>query len=150
MLLALIAAAAVHATAPAATTATTVEPAARPAAAVVDRFHAALHKGDGKGALALMASDALIYESGHVEQGRAEYEAVHLAADMDYSRGVKEVVSARTGHASGNFAWVSSEGRTSGTFEGKPVDRATTETMVLRRIAGRWRITHIHWSSAAP
>lgn len=125
-----------------------VEPAARPAAAVVDRFHAALRRGDGKGALALMAGDALVYESGHVEQGKAEYRATHLDADMEYSRAVTEVTTARGGHAQGNFAWIASQGRTSGKFRGKQVDRATTETMVLRRTAGQWRIVHIHWSSA--
>ena len=36
---------------------------------------------------------------------------------------------------------------TSGTFEGKPVATSGTETMVLERREGRWRIVHIHWSS---
>jgi ketosteroid isomerase-like protein len=143
MMIALIAAA-VAAVSPIA-----VEPAARPAAAVVDGFHAALRKGDGKAALKLMAADALVYESGHVEHGKAEYQAVHLEGDMEYSRAVTQVTTARVGHAKGNVAWIASEGRTSGTFNGKPVDRATTETFVLRRSAGQWRIVHIHWSSAA-
>lgn len=126
-----------------------VEPAARPAAAVVDRFHAALGKGDGKSALQLMADDALVYESGHVEKGKAEYEKAHLCADMEFSQSVKSLVTRRTGRASGNLAWIASEGRTSGSFKGKPVDQATTETIVLRRSSGQWRIVHIHWSSAA-
>ena len=36
-----------------------------------------------------------------------------------------------------------------GTFKGKAIDRDTTETMILRRIGGEWKIVHIHWSSAA-
>ena len=126
-----------------------VEPAARPAAAVVDRFHAALGRGDGKGALQLMAQDALVYESGHVEKDKAEYEAAHLGADMEFSQAVKSLVTRRSGRASGNLAWIASEGQTSGSFKGKPVARATTETIVLRRSSGQWRIVHIHWSSAA-
>lgn len=145
MFLAFLAAAA----ATAATPNVRVELAARPAAAVVDRFHAALRKGDGKTVLALMAEDALVYESGHVEQGKAEYQASHLAADMEFARAVKSVTTARTGHAQGNFAWLASEGSTSGEFRGRPVASATTETMVLRRTAGQWRIVHIHWSSAS-
>jgi len=143
MMFALVAAAA------AAVSPTVVEPAARPAAAVVDGFHAALRKGDGKAALQLMAGDALVYESGHVEHGKAEYQAAHLDGDMEFSRAVTQVTTARVGHAQGDVAWIASEGRTSGSFRGKPVDRATTETMVLRRSAGQWRIVHIHWSSAA-
>ena len=41
-------------------------------------------------------------------------------------------------------------GRTTGQFNGRAVDRLTTETMVLKRLADGWRIHHIHWSSRAP
>jgi hypothetical protein len=34
-------------------------------------------------------------------------------------------------------------------FNGRPVDRLTVETMLLRRHADGWRIQHIHWSSRA-
>jgi uncharacterized protein (TIGR02246 family) len=143
MVLALLMAAA------AATPSFSVEVAARPAAAVVDRFHAALRQGDAKDVLALMAEDALVYESGHVEQGKAEYQASHLAADMEFARAVKAVTTARSARAQGNFAWIASQGSSSGKFRGKPVASATTETMVLRRAGGQWRIVHIHWSSAS-
>ena len=36
-----------------------------------------------------------------------------------------------------------------GTYKGNGVDQVTTETMVLRRVGGAWKIVHIHWSSAA-
>jgi ketosteroid isomerase-like protein len=36
-----------------------------------------------------------------------------------------------------------------GAYKGKPVDRLTTETMVLRKTPDGWRIVHVHWSSAA-
>jgi ketosteroid isomerase-like protein len=126
-----------------------VEAAARPAAAVVDRFHTALRTGDGKAALALMSDDAVIFESGHVERSKAQYRAEHLAADMEFSRATTEVTTARTGRASANLAWIATQGRTSGSFKGKPANRATTETMLLRRTPAGWRIVHIHWSSAA-
>ena len=31
----------------------------------------------------------------------------------------------------------------------KPLDRVTTETMILRRDRSGWKIVHIHWSSGA-
>jgi ketosteroid isomerase-like protein len=124
-------------------------PAARAAAAVVDAFHAALARGDTKGALALLADDALIFESGGVERGKAEYAAHHLAADAAFSQAVPATRTRRTGSAIGSIAWVASEGRTTGTYGGKPVDRITSETMVLRRAGANWKIVHIHWSSAA-
>lgn len=118
-------------------------------AATVDAFHAALRRGDTKAAAALLAEDAVVFEAGGVERNKAEYAAGHLSADADFSRAVAMAVTRRTGASAGNFAWIASEGRSKGAFRGKAVDRLTTETMVLGRIGGLWKIVHIHWSSAA-
>ncbi len=40
-------------------------------AKAVDAFHAALAKGDGAAAAALLAEEALIYEGGHAERSKA-------------------------------------------------------------------------------
>lgn len=126
-----------------------VAPSARPAAAVVDAFHAALRRGDTKAALGLLAEDALIFEAGGVERGKAEYASHHLAADAAFSQAVPGTIARRVGEAVGSVAWIATEGRTTGTFKGKAVDRKSVETMVLRRTGGGWKIAHIHWSSAA-
>jgi len=116
--------------------------------AAVDAFHADLARGDTKGAAALLADDALIFEEGGAERSKAEYVAHHLRADAEFSRVMRSIVSHRSRGASGALAWVASEGRTSGTFKGKPIDLSTTETMLLRRTGSGWKIVHIHWSSA--
>lgn len=126
-----------------------VAPAARPAAAVVDGFHAALRRGDAQSAKSFVADDALIFEEGGVERGKAEYAAHHLGADAAFSQAVPSTITRRAGEAAGNIAWIATEGRTTGTYKGKAIDRVTTETMVLRRSRGGWKIVHIHWSSAA-
>lgn len=128
---------------------TAVLVAARPAAAVVDAFHQALGRGDTKLALSLLADEALIFESGGVERGKKEYASHHLAADAAFSQAVPSNVTRRVAHVAGATAWIASEGRTTGTFKGKAVDRKTVETMILRRTGGTWKIVHIHWSSAA-
>jgi ketosteroid isomerase-like protein len=120
---------------------------ARPAAETVDAFHAALRRGDTQAAVALLSDDALIFESGGAERGKAEYSAHHLPADAEFSQAVSAAATRRTGASEGPVAWVSTEGRTTGSFKGKPIDLLTTETMILRRMAGDWRIVHIHWSS---
>ena len=125
------------------------EPAARPAARVVDAFHAALGRGDTKTALGLIDDGALIFESGAVERSKAQYASHHLAADAAFSQAVPARLIRRTGHAVGNTAWIASEGRTAGIYKSKAVDQLTTETMVLRRAGTGWKIVHIHWSSAA-
>jgi ketosteroid isomerase-like protein len=123
---------------------------ARPAAAVVDAFHAALRQGNTKTALSHLAENALIFEAGGVERGRQEYASHHLGADSAFSQAVPGKVTRRAGEAMGNVAWIATEGRTSGTYRGKAIDQVTTETMVLRRAGKAWKIVHIHWSSALP
>ena len=121
----------------------------RRAAATVDAFHAALNHGDTRGAARLLSERAMIFEEGHVERSKAEYAAHHLPADAAFSQTVRSTVTRRSGGGSGASAWVATEGRTSGTYKGKLVDRITTETMLLERARGGWKIVHIHWSSRA-
>lgn len=137
-----------HEPAPKAAPTNALSASARGPAAAVDAFHAALHRGDARAAAALLAEDALIFESGGAERSKAEYAAHHLPADAEFSRSVSSTVIQRTGSSVGSLAWVASEGRTSGTYKGKPLDLLTTETMLLRRTNTGWRIVHIHWSSA--
>ena len=126
-----------------------IAPSARPAAAVVDAFHAALRSGNTKAALSHLAENALIYEAGGVERGRQEYASHHLGADSAFAQAVPGTVTRRGGEAVGGIAWIATEGHTTATYKEKAVDRVTTETMVLRRVGGAWKIVHIHWSSAA-
>ncbi|MFP5329926.1 MAG: YybH family protein [Alphaproteobacteria bacterium] len=122
---------------------------AREAAAVVDAFHAALRGGDTAAALAMLAEDVLIFEGGGVERSKAEYASHHLEADAAFSKAVTSTLTRRAGGVSGDLAWVASEGRTAGEYKGRPVDRVTAETMLLRRSGGAWKIVHIHWSSGS-
>ena len=122
---------------------------ARGAAATVDAFHGALRRGDTNSAAALLADDVLIFEGSGVERTKKEYASHHLAADAAFSKAVPSVLTRRAGNSNGMLAWIASEGRTSGTYKGKAVDRITAETVVLRRIGRTWKIVHIHWSSAA-
>ncbi|MBI5942523.1 MAG: nuclear transport factor 2 family protein [Caulobacterales bacterium] len=123
-------------------------PAATPLA-VVEQFHTAMKRGDAAAVAALMADDAVIYEQGWVEVSKDEYVTGHLPGDIAYSVGMTDQVISRRISTSGSFAVVMTQSRTTGTHEGKPVDRGTTETMVLKRTKGVWLIAHIHWSSHA-
>ena len=116
--------------------------------ATVERFHAALNKGDAAAAMALLAPDARILESGHTET-RAEYEKGHLSADIEFAQAVpgkREDVITRQ---EGPVAWSTSTSRTTGNFKGRAIDSAGTELMVLSKTADGWRIRAIHWSSHA-
>jgi ketosteroid isomerase-like protein len=121
-----------------------------PAVAVVDAFHAALGSGNAGAVLHLLTEDVMILEEGGAERSREEYAGHHLPADMAYAAATGSEVTRRSAWIEGDIAWVLSEGRTSGQFNGRAVNRLTAETMILQRHADGWRIRHIHWSSRAP
>jgi ketosteroid isomerase-like protein len=125
------------------------QPAPADAAAVeatVRGFHQALATGDAKGALRLLAADAVILESGERET-RDEYAAHHLSADIEFARAVPMQRGPLQVSVSGNTAWAVSTGKLQGTFQARAIDMAMAELMVLSRTASGWEIRAIHWSS---
>lgn len=115
----------------------------------VDAFHAAMGKGDAAGVADLLLDDAVIFEQGGAESSKAEYVEAHLPGDIAYSQGMTDTITSRRSVVEAKVAWVMTQGRTTGTYDGKKVDRLTVETMVLKRTKNGWRIAHIHWSSRA-
>ena len=115
-------------------------------ASVVDRYHRALESADSVGALALLASDAVILESGGVET-REEYRSHHLPADIAFARAIKGVRSPIRVVVRGDVAWATSTSTAQGDFRGRPVNSAGAELMVLTRTTDGWKINAIHWSS---
>jgi ketosteroid isomerase-like protein len=120
---------------------------AKAAAAVVDRFFAALSSGDLTQAGAQLDPDVIILESGGAEHSAAQFLGGHAKADAEFLKGAHHVLSRRTARASGNVAWVASESELHVQNDGKPSTIASTETMVLRSGQDGWKIVHIHWSS---
>jgi ketosteroid isomerase-like protein len=114
----------------------------------VESFRGALARGDSAAALALLAPDVIVLESGDVER-LADYRAHHLGADIAFARAVtaRHVLVRVT--IEGNTAWVTSTSVTRGTFEGRAVNSAGAELIVLSREGpnGPWGIRAIHWSS---
>ena len=116
-------------------------------AEVVAKYHAALSKGDSAAALALLADDAVILETGGVET-RDEYRAHHLSADINFAKAVPSQygpVHVRIHH---DMAWTTSTFTTQGEMNGRAINSRTAEMMVLTRTPAGWKISAIHWSSA--
>lgn len=116
--------------------------------AAVEAFHQALARGDGAAALALVDDEVVIFESGGAERSADEYAHHHLGADMELAAATRRRVTDRQVHEKGDVAWVTTCSETRGTFRERPIASRGTETMILERQAGGWRIVHIHWSSA--
>lgn len=115
-------------------------------AATVDRFHAALLAGDSIGALALLADDVVILESGGVET-REEYRSHHLPGDIAFAQAVPGKRGPMTVRVRGDVAWVTATSITQGDYRSRPINSAGVELMVLSRQNGAWTIRAIHWSS---
>ena len=124
-------------------------PAAAPGSpeAVVDAFGDALAAEDEAAVRALLAADVLIYESGGAERSLEEYAGHHMPADMAFVAAMDRQLTDRKVFIAGDFAVVTSMGRTRGTFGERQIDLLGTETMLLEKRHGNWVITHIHWSS---
>ena len=115
-------------------------------ATLVGDFHAALERGDSTKALALLAADVMILESGSMET-LADYRAHHLPADIAFARAVKAKRAPRTVTVSGDVAYSTATSATVGTYKDKPVDALGAELIVARKVNGSWKIAAIHWSS---
>ncbi len=114
----------------------------------VARFHAALAAGDSAAALALLAPDVVVLESGGVER-LADYRGHHLPADIAYARAVPSTRMLVRAEIRGDAAWVTGTSETRGTYRDRPIDSMGAELMVLSRHSEGWRIVAIHWSSRA-
>ena len=114
----------------------------------VTAFHAALACGDIDAALTHLAEDVVIFESGNVENGRAEYASHHLQADAAFSAAIRRTLVSRSHGMQGDMAWVVSVETVTGTYRTRAINSRSVETMMLRRANRRWQIVHIHWSSA--
>lgn len=114
--------------------------------AVVRGFHDALARGDSVAALALLAPDVRILESGGLET-REEYRSGHLPGDINYARAVPSTRADPVVTVSGDVAWVVGTSRTTGSYRDRQINSAGAELMVLSRTPEGWRIRAIHWSS---
>ena len=116
--------------------------------ATLARFHDALSAGDSSGALALLAEDVSILESGDY-QNRAAYASHHLMGDIEFARAVRSQHTPLQVVVRGDVAWVASGSTTQGEFRGRAVNSVGAELAVLSRGPGGWIIRSIHWSGHA-
>jgi ketosteroid isomerase-like protein len=114
--------------------------------AVVDTFYGAMKSGNKAGAMALIAEDAMFVEGGRLET-RAQYEANHLPADIEFEQAVEGKRTSMHVTIDRDAAWVIATTEYHGRFENDPVDFISAQLMLLTRQESRWKIRSIHWSS---
>jgi ketosteroid isomerase-like protein len=114
--------------------------------AVVESFYGAMKAGDKAAAMRVIAPDAVFLESGKLET-RAEYEANHLPADIEFESQVTGKRGPWRVTFEGDTAWAIATTEYVGKFDGDPVDYVSAQLVVLTRNSGEWRIRSAHWSS---
>ena len=115
-------------------------------AAVVDAYHTALASGDSVAALALLADDVVILESGGVEN-KEHYRSGHLAGDMRFAQAVPRERGEINVVVEGDVAWAHSTSITQGRMGEREINSRGAELMVLARSGTTWKIRAVHWSS---
>ena len=113
---------------------------------VIDAFHSALARGDSTTALAQLAEDVAILESGGSETLQ-QYRSGHLHGDMRFAQAVARERGEVSVTVVGDVAWAHSTSVTTGRMGDREIDAQGVELMVLTRVGGRWLIRAIHWSS---
>ena len=116
--------------------------------AVIDSYHSALASGDSVTALAMLADDVTILESGNVED-KEHYRSGHLAGDMRFAAAVPRERSDITVTLMGDVACAWSTSITEGQMGEREINSQGAELMVVAREGGAWKIKAIHWSSRA-
>ena len=116
--------------------------------AAVAKFHASLAAGDSSAALALLADDVTILESGGVET-KTQYRTGHINGDMSFAKAVPSVRTVTGVRVRGDAAWVTSSSVTQGESNGRQINSTGAELVVLTRDGGAWKIRAVHWSSRA-
>ena len=117
-----------------------------PAASTADQFSEALKQADETAVRSLLDEHVLIFESGNVESSLEEYASHHMSADMKFMSDIEKEVVSRTLIEEGDITVINTHYRMHGSYGGKPYDKVSLETLVLRKIAGTWKIVHVHWS----
>lgn len=110
-------------------------------------FSAALAAADEATVKSLLAPDVLIYESGGRESSREEYMSHHMKGDMAFLANAQIQVIERKHDSNQDLAWVATRSRITGQHKDQAVDVYSTESLVLKREPGAWRIVHVQWSS---
>jgi ketosteroid isomerase-like protein len=126
-------------------------PADAAAEQVVNAFMADLASGQLEAARQLMTPEAVVMANGQVLGNRDGYIDGAAKGDADALRVTQRDLLHRDVKTSADVGWVLSEKRLRGAQGPQgPREIVVTETMLLAKTAGGWKITHVHWSSRQP
>jgi len=113
---------------------------------IADQFDQAIKSGDTEAIRNILHDDVLIYEGGSVEASFEEYASHHMEADIAFMSGMEKTVLSRKVFEQDEMAVVSTRYQMRGNYKGRFIDKASMETLVMKKSGSHWKIVHIHWS----
>ncbi|MCZ0866809.1 nuclear transport factor 2 family protein [Dasania sp. GY-19] len=113
---------------------------------IVNQFHQAFETGDIKTLRSHLADDVLIFEGG-VERSAESYASHHMLADIQYYTGINSTTLEHRVTIGVDLAVSISRSKHVGAYKSEAVNNINFETVILRKVNDKWKITHIHWSS---
>ena len=119
-----------------------------PASLLATQLSDAIAAGDIDTLKTIISPEVLIFESGGVESSLAEYEGHHMPADMAFMKAMTREVISQQVFDSGDSATVATRSHVHGIYKDQEIDVKSTETLVLQKVNGHWKVVHIHWSSS--
>jgi uncharacterized membrane protein len=119
-----------------------------PAVKVAERMGQAIGRGDTEELKRVLDQNVVIFESGNVESSLAEYESHHMKSDIAFMAAMNIELLSREVIDAEDSATVISRSRISGAYKSKEIDLVNTETLVIQRRNGEWKVVHVHWSSS--
>ena len=70
-----------------------------------------------------------------------------MPADMAFMKAMHREVISQQVIDSSDAATVVTRSRVHGIYKDKEIDLNSTETLVMKKVNGQWKVVHIHWSS---
>lgn len=114
----------------------------------VDGYHKALALGDTAQVLSLLARDLVVFEFGIIDPTVEAYSFQHLPFDEDMAAASTWTLLTRQVGGDGDTRFVLSSYQVNGVDAvGAVVNYKVFESAIVSRISGRWRISHLHWST---
>jgi ketosteroid isomerase-like protein len=90
----------------------------------------------------------LVFEAGGVDRGWAAYRDGHLLPELEALADLRFVFDHIAVRLAGSTAWVTCRYRIDAIHDGEAIAARGVATLIFQELGNRWRLVHIHTSSA--
>lgn len=118
--------------------------------AAIEKYDRAFRAKDTETIKGLLAQDVLLYEHSVRNDGLQDVFENHLKPEITEFQDLQLDFSDVRATPGADLALVTRQYRVRGKLGERVIDATGNETMVWKKVAGSWKIAHIHYSHACP